>query len=332
MKKPIHITIPDAYHSGLTCKNRCPASAEYRIAYAACNHWQHPEFSIIEQYYDAKDAFICLLEIKTPSAISLPISCTLHDLYWIYQLNGDLKISEHADQGQHLLALPIDRYRIAYLPPKTLSLDVPKGNHLLFYFVVKSAWLLRRPCTRMEELQSFLAKLRAKLMVSDSTKLFPISVKSRMHLLSLFGQPKRLPVEQDCVVYDKVIHLLVNSLSAIEGTKKPLMLKSIQLLDAMHELIGERLGNAQHILIKELANHFGVSTSYLNMIHRQRYQVSLKRYLAEQKFNYARMLLQQEQLDIGTVSHRLGYNQPAAFTKQFTLYFGFPPSSFQTPD
>lgn len=330
MKKPIHITIPEAYHSGLTLKNRCPASAEYHIAYAACNHWQHPEFSIIEQYYDAKDAFICLLEINTRAKISIPMHFILHDLYWLHQLNGTLQISEGAHRQSFILELPDEHYCITYIPPKKFLLHVSKGRHMLFYFVIKSNWLLRRPCTRMEELQSFLAKLRARLMESESTKALPIRAKNRVHMLSLFGQARRLPVEQDCVVYDKVINMLVRSLRDMESPQKPLMLKSIQLLDAVHELIGERLGNGQPILIKELASQFGVSTSYLNTVHRQRYSVGLKRYLSEQKFNYARMLLHEEGMDISTVSHLLGYNQPAAFTKQFARYFGYPPSSLRT--
>ena len=329
MKKPIEIQIPEIHKAETQFRQKAPATVKHHLVYATCNYWKHPAFTIIEQYYNAKDAFICLLEINTFTKISIPMRFVLHDLYWLHQLNGTLQISEGTHRS-FMLELPDEHYCITYIPPKKFLLHIPKGRHLLFYFVIKSNWLLRRPSTRMEELQSFLAKLRAKLMESESTKAFPIRAKNRVLMLSLFSQARRLPVEQDCVVYDKVISMLVRSLKDIERPQKPLILKSIQLLDAVHELIGERLGNGQPILIKELAGQFGVSTSYLNTVHRQRYQVSLKRYLTEQKFNYARMLLQEEGMDISTVSHLLGYNQPAAFTKQFTRYFGYPPSSSRT--
>jgi AraC-like DNA-binding protein len=329
MEKPLHIDIPERYLADITFKTTCPPTVSYKLEFAECNHWKHPAFSIIEQYYDARDAFISVLQIDTPSVLTIPIHFALYDLYWIYQLDGTLTVSEGKHAESFILEIPDEHYRIAYIPPVDCTFEIPRGRHILFYFVIKSYWLMRRPTRRMEELQSLFAKLHAKIMESYAVPAIGIRTKHRQIILSLFGQPRRLPVEQDCVVYDRVIQLLTLSLSDMEQPETPLVSKSLQLLDAIHELIGEKLARSQRIVINEMAADFGVSTQYLCRMHRKHYQVSLKRYIAEQKFNYARMLLEHAGLDINTVAYRLGYSQGTAFSRQFAQYFGLPPSSFR---
>ncbi|MDX3914532.1 MULTISPECIES: AraC family transcriptional regulator [Olivibacter] len=329
MEKPLHIDIPDRYLPDIDFNTKCPATASYKLDYAACNHWKHPVFSITEQYYNAKDAFISFLQIDTRAALDIPVHFALHDLYWFYPFAGTFTISEGYRCGAFITEIPDNEYRIAYIPPIECSLRVASGKHVLFYFVIKSYWLMRRPTHRMEELQSLFAKLRAQLMESYTIPALDIRAKHRQLILSLCRQSKRLPVEQDCVVYDKVVQLLALSLSDLEAPETPIVSKSLQLLDAVHELISEKIAYSAPVVINEIASDFGVSTQYLCRIHRKYYQVSLKRYITEQKFNYARMLLEHAGLDINTVAHRLGYSQASPFSKQFAQYFGSPPSTYR---
>ncbi|QNL47904.1 helix-turn-helix transcriptional regulator [Olivibacter sp. SDN3] len=333
MEKPVLLDMPLYFEGEAQYKEKCPPTVTHRLAYADCSYWKHPAFSIIEQWYDARDAFICLLEINTRITLDLPVNCQRHDLYWLYALRGSLTLDQPEDASAMELTIPHAHYCIAYIPPDDFNLRIPQGKHLFFYFVIKSDWLLRRPSAAgLEEIQSHLAKLRARLMESASTGILHIYDYHRQHIISTAAPSKPLHVEQDCFVYHKVVELLSRSLSDLTKMDEQMGSRPMQLLSAVHELIRQKLGTGEHIVISHLAEAFDVSPTYLNRIHRAHYASSLKRYIDQQKFEFARFLLAEQQLSVNDAAHLSGYTQASSFTKQFTLFFGFSPSELSRKD
>lgn len=155
MKKPVKINIPSPYAADTILHDRCPAFVQYKLAYASCNYWQHAQFSIVEQFYDGKDAFFCLVELNTHIPLSIPIYCNCHDLYWVYQLAGSYSVTDI--QEHHLLFdLKAGYYTFIELPPGAYITHFGVGRHLLGYHVLRYDWLERSDFDGLGMLKSYL--------------------------------------------------------------------------------------------------------------------------------------------------------------------------------
>lgn len=159
MKKPLHIHIPEQYGKAIQFKDVCPANAHHKISYAACNYWQHPKFAIIEQYYDAKDAFICLTEVNSKIDLEIPISCHLDDLYWVYQLRGECKVYLQEPPHTVVLESKAHFYTVVEVPSGNYIAHLKRGRHLLFYFVLKDDWLSRNEAEGLDPLMHYLQNM-----------------------------------------------------------------------------------------------------------------------------------------------------------------------------
>ncbi|QNL47905.1 helix-turn-helix transcriptional regulator [Olivibacter sp. SDN3] len=327
MKKPIHIEIPSRYRGDTQKLDQCPPIATHKLAYASCNYWRHARFSIIEQYYDAKDVFIGLTEVRNKDEITIPFSCERYDLYWLYQLKGRMELLDRTginkilriSNGQYILtAMPEEKY-YAYFKP---------GRHLLCYFVVKSEWLLRNDGAGLDIIDSFLAQLRQSERITASVfaqELLTIGPVVRKQLFTMFTLSKGIPIHVDAKLYKLSINLLVQSLqdltddTIVEDRHK-------LLIDQVRLYVSEQLKEGQIPPIEDIAAHFNISTSYLRKQHKRYYAIDLRQFIKQVRFDFAYYLVTRSNLSNNIIASMCGFADKASFGKAFKRYFGFPPS------
>lgn len=110
--------------------------------------------------------------------------------------------------------------------------------------------------------------------------------------------------EQQVLLSDKEVEMIVRA-------------KNIQALD---------LKNAP--TISELARQVGTNESKLKQNFKKVYGKTINESLTDERFNYARMLLAANELNVKRVSLEVGYKNPSHFSRLFKEKFGMLPKDF----
>lgn len=330
MKKSVQIHIPEKYRADTILKNKCPFSATYKLAYAACNCWKNQDFSIIEQYYDAKDVFIGLTEIRNKEEITIPFNCEYYDLYWLYQLKGYMELLDRRVINE-ILSIREGQYTLTAMPEEQYNAYFKPGKHLLYYFVVKREWLLRRDGAGLDLIESFLEQLRQNKRINGSAfvqQLLIINPVVKRLLLSIFTLSNMIPISLDTKLYERTISLLEQSLQDLTN-KAAIRNQQKLLIDQVRLYIREQLTESPIPPIKELTEHFGVSRSYLWKYHQQYYGTDLQQFITEQKLSYSYELLNGSTLTIAEIAFKCGFAEATNFARAFKAQYGFPPSNIR---
>lgn len=85
----------------------------------------------------------------------------------------------------------------------------------------------------------------------------------------------------------------------------------------------------EKIKISDLAEHIGISRSYLVSVMKRTMGRSPKEYLTTIRMTHAGHYLSHTEDSIREVAVECGYSDPLAFTKAFKLYFGMSPSRYR---
>lgn len=78
-----------------------------------------------------------------------------------------------------------------------------------------------------------------------------------------------------------------------------------------------------------LAQYLGINTNKLMAMFKKTFGKSIFEYIADQRMDYARRLLQEGGLLVTQVARTIGYKNPNHFSAAFKKRFGLSPSSFR---
>jgi AraC-like DNA-binding protein len=98
-------------------------------------------------------------------------------------------------------------------------------------------------------------------------------------------------------------------------------------LRELRQLVEERL--AQPLTVPGLARSLGVSRAYLCRAFRQRYNLTIPRYILTRRVAAAKLLLQQTSLPVKEIAGRCGLPDPKHFARQFRLLTGRGPQGWR---
>jgi AraC family transcriptional regulator of arabinose operon len=79
-------------------------------------------------------------------------------------------------------------------------------------------------------------------------------------------------------------------------------------------------------LTKASQSLFAISRILVN----KKYNTSLKQYIIDRKLNIAKKMLNKTDMSITQIANSLGYNDPLAFSKLFSLNIGVSPRKYKT--
>lgn len=327
MLKAVHIDLPTNNQGYLLYSERVPATTPYRLTLADVNYWQSDQFSVLEQYYDAPDALICLADVHAEAPVEVPIHCKLSDLYWLYQLKGTYSIHT-SNKAQKVLQSQEAHYTQVYVPQGRYLTHFDKGKHQLFYFVIKPNWLLRHGKKEWRGFEKLLGNWKEKAGNVRYNKQFPISEHIMLRLLNFFALPSLKRLAMDLKVYELCFNLLILNQEDMQSIVTD-STYSNQKVEAIRSVIELQIQHGQVQTIKQLAHHYKISERWLRKIHCEIYGNSLGQYIQQTKLKRATELLDDSRYTISEVAHLLGYSGIASFTNAFKSYYGLSPSAYR---
>src|SRR5690606_2291616 len=178
----IHIS---EYHPRATRSPHLPSGASYNVSYSRKRSWRGDGWWISLQTYDARHAYIYLIEVSAKRPLRFGVECLRRDLRWLYPLSGAFAID--GPDGGTVLRLTAGEHIRVLAGPGCHTVSVKPGRHLLFAFVLDWGWTRRYA-------RGALAYLRRTLAV-------PITAAIRGHLLTLASLSVREGMVMDADIY-----------------------------------------------------------------------------------------------------------------------------------
>lgn len=330
MRQPVTIHIPLCYEAQTKCFQESRISSDFcsfKLPYAhSIELIRHPQFSIVLQYYDAMDIFLCVAEIRAKEPFYIHLQTVLPDIYWIFNLKGTYQLHPYGQLEQDIIHLTNKQYTIAYTPPQWLSCSFASGTHRYIYFSVSKACLHRNENHGPSLFKQILQK-QEQTAISHQT-LPSLSLHKRLdrELQALLQIP--LPDTIDITFEShlslsvgKIIRITKADLAGLNGED----LSSHQLAIEMHQYLEENLSKDLITSVNELSYYFETSRQRLNRIHQTHFGSDLRSYINQIRMEKAKYLLE-EGLKPSDVWMKVGYQDIFAFSKAFKKYFGKAPS------
>lgn len=327
MEKPVHILLPTDNLAGLYYSQVLPANASHQLSYAAVNHWAYDGFSVLEQYYDAHDAFICLAQVETATNVAITMACQMADIYWLYQLEGSYEIIDPASKLR-LLYSSANHYTQVYAPQQRYICRFPAGHHLLFYFVIKPKWLHRQDGRAVEGFEHLLHSQQEQHKGILHNALMPMHGCVYEQLLTLFTLPRMKSLLQEIKIYEHCFNLLDLSQEDLHFSEERITNGSNTLAAIRHFIVQQTLQGGLPP-IPAIADFFKINHNTLRKQHREVYGYSLQQYVHRKKMEQATHWLMSEDAPVSEIAYRLDYTDTQSFYKQFLKYYGVSPTTYR---
>lgn len=327
MKHPFLLNIKKQFPNAIR-KYGAPANCRYRIPYGEKKYWQTDIFRIVKQDYDAKDAYLSLIEIKAERRFSFIIRTTASDLFWLYLLNGSMKIIPHPKDTEHngfLDHLNEDEYGLFYSPPREYEITVEPGLHILFLFVVNSTWLQRHPVTEPTHYQKLINYLQHKKDRYNSTKVLSFRDEIRKEILHLLTMRDYGEMLMDSKIYPHIIRLVLISQEDLNEQRKQLSNNAKKLLIHIREYCEEQISDGNLPPNKEIAEHFQKSEQYIARIHKQEYGETLENFQIVKRLEMCRQQLRETNKSQTEIAYDFGFSDLSHFISQYQKHFNISP-------
>ncbi len=111
-------------------------------------------------------------------------------------------------------------------------------------------------------------------------------------------------------------------MNVISGEEQPFLTRLKSIVDA--NLEDEKFG------VSELANEMGMSRSALYRHLKKTKNVSISRYIRQQRLYKAREMLNHPGKTVAEISYDVGFRSPAYFNHCFHVFFGYTPGKEKT--
>ena len=320
MKSSVYVNLRD-YYPKVPPSDRLPATASYHVPYTTKCSWQSHNWWVALQTYDARHAYVYLLEIHTKEALRFGLTCHRRDLYWLYPLSGSPSIHRHSrHEASHrhtpTLHLAADEHIRVLSTAGEYQLSVQPGRHLLFAFVLEWGWTRRYVRTALNYLRHPMP--------------IPINAAIRGQLLTLANLSPQEGLLMDAQIYwpiARITHLTRQQYDRLESADKPESI-TVELARSAREYIRQNLLlNGQLLRLDEIADHFKVSRGHLSSMHKKHFGQSLQAYLMDQRLHTAYRLLRMEGRTVSETAYQLGFSDVQAFNKFFRKRYGVAPST-----
>ncbi|MGO4937974.1 AraC family transcriptional regulator [Fundicoccus sp. Sow4_H7] len=86
----------------------------------------------------------------------------------------------------------------------------------------------------------------------------------------------------------------------------------------------------KRMTITDVADHIGISRSYLYRLFKHKYELSPQEYLQNKRMKKAQTLLKNKYLSIKEIAHAVGYENQLLFSKNFKKKFGMSPTDYRS--
>ncbi len=307
-----------------------PFVPTYLLRYAKANtvFYRSPTFGAILQQYDAFDAYIVVLEVKTRKdslpPLAIPFKTLCYDLHWLYQLKGHGAIEDSSNGTFRRLSLATGYQKQVYTPPTRGTLTLSEKHTLVASIAVKGKWLMHNEATEANPVENLIAFLRNRAngcVTASDVAIEP----SMLHLAELFSLPALLGEPMDAAIAQPVsqlVRLARTGKDMNEPDRDAIFVASIQRQVDNHVRAG-------HVpSVSELAERNGLSIRSLSDRYRANANHKLQTYLSKSRLGEGLRLLMEERFTVGAAAFAIGYAEISVFSAQFKKHYGMCPREY----
>jgi len=207
------------------------------------------------------------------------------------------------------------------------SVDVPVSSKVLRASPQEPCLCLtlRFDVQRIRELLPEVKLARAAAASARGLSLSPMDaglLDPLLRLVRLLDTPQDLPILAPLIERELIYRLLTGEQGArlaqiaTSGSQGHQVSRAVQWLRQHYD---------QALRIEELAAMVNMSASSLHHHFRAITAMSPLQYQKQLRLHEARRLLLAEQCDVATAAHRVGYESPSQFSREYSRHFGAPP-------
>jgi two-component system response regulator YesN len=121
-------------------------------------------------------------------------------------------------------------------------------------------------------------------------------------------------------------------LKVMDYMKLHRLTKSDKIADLAQQYIHAHYGDPE-LKVEQIAQHVFINASYLRAIFKKAHGVTVTDYVTKLRMHTAKDLLFSGDMKVSDVSTKVGYNDPAYFSRAFKKYYGYAPSELDyTPN
>ena len=122
-------------------------------------------------------------------------------------------------------------------------------------------------------------------------------------------------------IYSLIIHIEKEYRRSYLPSKKELLIQPA--IDTIN-----RDFTSRSLTVTSLAKSCGISEAYFRRIFLDKFSLSPKEYIINLRIEYAKRLLQSDQLPVNQVAELCGYYEPCHFSREFSRYAGISPKAY----
>lgn len=329
MKKPIEIVFPPETQIINTVPESIQEWRKYHLPDAKELIHQWPTGCMWEQWYDNPLSFLHLLHVEIEKDVHLSFSTNYHELYVIHLLHGG-PLTLHQPKYHKLnqaIRLQEQEYAMTYLPKDEFEVQLPKGRYVVFYFVIKSSFLLkeRHEDFRKSKLKPLIA-LRNHLenmVVSESLSLSSIA-NSKIH--QYLRRPGETYLERTQNLINLTFYLFRSYLLELQLYSKQNRVRE-NLLSLTKTLIKNSIRDGNYVYMEDFERYTNQDFRELNRMFLKNEGLTIPKYITQMKLKESIRLLSQG-FTVGQTANHLNLH-PNYFRKIFQDKYGINPSKYE---
>ncbi len=327
MKHPIHFYIKAHYRNTKNLRKQ----TIHRIAYAQFDYWEHPDFKLIEQDYDGKDAYLSWIEVRAKHCIKLNISINNEDLFWVYQLKGRIELEEASAKNNaknNTQVLSEDQYVLFYTSKEDYTLHFKAGHHHVFFYILNAAWQELHKGPEPKQIKTLTAALYKKRKGLLTSKSLSIHAAIRAEILQLATLPKQNGLNTDAVIYGHLAKLYAISKQDLNGARIVEEEGELKIIEEIRRYIEEQVKIGEVPIVEEIVSQFNISIRRFRQIHKKEYGHSLQTLITQKRIEAAAKRLIETEESINNIAYSLDYDL-REFRRQFKHQFKESPSNYR---
>lgn len=186
-------------------------------------------------------------------------------------------------------------------------------------------------------------------MLQHERMVFPAHTEENLHIRTILDQWITLAQHQGPYTTSdrfrvqallfQLFGLFAQIICSSEEVRESIPPQSAQFARAIAEAIKAKfnphLPDIEHSFdhpfrIEDITASLGISSGYGLEVFRKVYGISPRKYLSELKLHEAKLLIQQPDLTLNQIAHRLGYSHLSHFSRQFKRWTGMSPLKYRS--
>ncbi len=323
METPLYIILSPEYQLGLKTDHGLPENYLYKIPFASPLLLSDTNGNYLSQSFNGVDYWLELLSFSLHTNGSIYLHLPTSVMGFIFLLQGNLG---EQWMGNRMVNALKGTYAAFYIPAGKYPLTLFKGEYNLLYLIPPSDYFksmaLEHPS--VQQLLNHITYNDLNGFMTDQF-YFPLAV---LRIIKSMERCTKKGAALDLVLRSYILKLLsfYNQQLKEKTLNRPFHTNE-EIAFAVKEHIMANLSNINLGRLKELTQHFPITSKTLTREFRKSFGKTVPEFIREERLKLAHQLLLQPNKQVQEVAIETGYDYLSHFSREFKKKFGYSPGA-----